>query len=225
MPSVQFNFRALDDATWPPDGRTRYKSCVFSAGYDQTLRELSSELQRIGVKEAVIEADFIDRRLRVDGQLRHDARMRTPRLRLSFTHPATGPLQYPCDTFENWQDNLRAICKTLEAQRAMDRYGATRRNQQYAGWKMLPGRIMELGGITPEAPMPLAEAVQLIIKFAGLTDDTQQRERIARTYGVYRDAYRAAVRRVHPDVGGNAEDFQQTIRAKVTLDRHHGLEA
>lgn len=225
MRQVMFTFRSLDNATWPDDGRTEYQPCRFQATYEQTLRELNGELQRIGVYEAVIEADVGENGVRMDGQLRATVRNNTPRVRISFTHPAVGPLQYPCDTYQHFKDNLRAICKTMAAQRAMDRYGATRKHQQYSGWKMLPGRVTELGAVAPEAPMPLAEAVETLVKCSGSTDTVNLRQTIARTYGVYQQTYRAAVRKVHPDVGGDGKDFQRVIRAKHTLDIHHGVAA
>ena len=48
-------------------------------------------------------------------------------------------MSYPCDKYSNWQANLRAIALSLEALRAEDRYGVTRRAEQYKGWaKLLP---------------------------------------------------------------------------------------
>ena len=223
--SVTFTFRPLDNATWQPDGRDQYKSCQFKASYAQTMKDLRDELRRIGVKEAVIEADVGERGVRLDGQLRADAKPASPRVRLSFTHPGVGPLQYPCDTYSDWKDNLRAIVKTLEAQRAMDRYGATRNKQQYQGWKQLTGKVMELGAATPEPLMPLNEATETIIHFAGERVEPTLQATIGRTFSVYRAMYRDAVRKTHPDAGGNPDDFKKVLRAKTALDLHHGEEA
>jgi uncharacterized protein (DUF58 family) len=43
----------------------------------------------------------------------------------------------PCDRYEDWKDNLRAIALSLEALRAVDRYGVTRGNEQYRGWTQI----------------------------------------------------------------------------------------
>ncbi len=52
----------------------------------------------------------------------------------------------------DWQHNVRAIALTLEALRAVDRYGATETGQQYAGFKALPaGRAMPASHMTTEA--------------------------------------------------------------------------
>lgn len=45
--------------------------------------------------------------------------------------PRRGHLSYPCDTFTTLQDNLRVIALALEALRMVDRYGVTRRGEQY----------------------------------------------------------------------------------------------
>ncbi|QDU33786.1 hypothetical protein KS4_18430 [Poriferisphaera corsica] len=95
----------------------------------------------IGVRDAIIEADVTENQIRNDGLLRSTARINGERVRLSFVHPAAGPLQYPCDTYNDWRDNLRGIVKTLSAQRAMERYGAVRQHQQYRGWAALPSPV------------------------------------------------------------------------------------
>lgn len=47
-------------------------------------------------------------------------------------------LSYPCDSCDNWQHNVRSIALALQALRAVDRYGVTRRAEQYRGWGKLP---------------------------------------------------------------------------------------
>jgi hypothetical protein len=42
-----------------------------------------------------------------------------------------------CDRFLDWEDNLRAITKTLESLRAVQRYGIVKDDEQYAGFKAL----------------------------------------------------------------------------------------
>jgi hypothetical protein len=55
-----------------------------------------------------------------------------------------------------WQHNVRAIALTLEALRAVDRYGATETGQQYTGFKALPaGRAMPASHMTTQAAYDL----------------------------------------------------------------------
>jgi hypothetical protein len=42
-----------------------------------------------------------------------------------------------CDRFLDWEDNLRAITKTLESLRAVRRYEVVQDDEQYAGFKQL----------------------------------------------------------------------------------------
>lgn len=46
-------------------------------------------------------------------------------------------MQLACDRFLSWEDNLRAITKTLESLRAVARYEVIQDDEQYAGFKQL----------------------------------------------------------------------------------------
>jgi hypothetical protein len=110
---------------------------------------LERELAALRAKHVVLEVDFRERDLRLDGQLRADARCLSPAVRLAF-ESKHGPLTYATDHFHrptwggqhfpmsDWQYNVRAIALSLESLRRVDRYGVTRRGEQYAGWKALP---------------------------------------------------------------------------------------
>lgn len=208
-----FTFRPLG-ADWLHDGKESYECCRFRAPYSKTLNDLRYELGRFGVSEAVIELDLTDREIRRDGLPRSDARPQSPRVRLSFNHPALGSLQYPCDTYGDYRDNLRAIAKTLEAQRAMDRYGATRLNQQYAGWKALPS------GRTIEQAMTVEAAAAFIVTLCGGATTL-----IISSASYYQHAYRRAAKATHPDTGGDESEFKRLQEAKRLLHQHHGLAA
>ncbi|WP_145077096.1 J domain-containing protein [Poriferisphaera corsica] len=39
----------------------------------------------------------------------------------------------------------------------------------------------------------------------------------------YRKAYREVAKKVHPDVGGCADEFARLQNAKSILDEHHGI--
>lgn len=57
----------------------------------------------------------------------------------------------PISDREDWHHNVRAIALTLEALRAVDRYGATETGQQYSGFKALPaGRAMPASHMTSD---------------------------------------------------------------------------
>ena len=126
-------FRPLE---WPvPGGR---RQSPFRGSWTSTVRLLAKELRAHGARGTVLEVDIAERDLRLDGLPCADRRAPTSGIVLSFeaTAVAGSPkLRYEVGTFWDWQDNLRAIALGLEALRAVDRYGVTKRGEQYAGWR------------------------------------------------------------------------------------------
>jgi hypothetical protein len=154
---LNVTFRPLP--TWPhPPTSPRRSRWTFKAGWQSTLDLLDRELRLLGATNVVIGAAFRERDLRLDGLPRSDARAPDhPGIELSFDS-RHGRLVYATDACEWWEHNVRSIALGLEALRAVDRYGITRRGEQYAGWKQLTaggpdaerGRrlISEHGGVT-----------------------------------------------------------------------------
>jgi hypothetical protein len=128
-------FRPLERPV--PGGRL---SSPFKARWPSTVNLLAKELRAHGGRRIVMEIDFREQDLRLDGLPRADHRARTPGIVLSFEAtqvPGRPQLRYEVGTYSDWQDNVRAIALGLEALRAVDRYGVTKRGEQYAGWKQL----------------------------------------------------------------------------------------
>jgi hypothetical protein len=129
-------FRPLERPV--PSGRAM---SPFKAGWTSTVRALAKELRAHGARQAVLEIGFREQDLRLDGLPRADRHARTPGVVLSFKAtavPGAPQLRYEVGTYSDWRDNIRAIALGLEALRAVDRYGVTKRGEQYAGWKALP---------------------------------------------------------------------------------------
>jgi hypothetical protein len=108
------------------------------------------------------------------------------------------------NTLPGWQMNARAIALGLEALRKVDRYGITKRGEQYTGWSALP----------PATPMGAAkmtadDALEFLRASADWNagPDSDEPEQIDR-------AYRAAAKRLHPDAGGSTKDFQKLQEAR-----------
>jgi hypothetical protein len=141
---MQVTFRPLP--TWPyPVTRDRRSPWTFKAGWSSTLQILERELGYLGGRNVVIGAAFSERDLRLDGMPRADARTPShPGIELSFDSKH-GRLVYATDVCARWEHNVRSIALGLESLRAVDRYGITRRGEQYAGWKQL-----ESGGPSSE---------------------------------------------------------------------------
>lgn len=132
-------FRPLDQ--WPGE-RTRSKLAArFKVTYARSLDLLESELSKLGARNIIIQVDGLTLSdIRNDGWPRstwNPGRYSNSGVIVAF-QSRKGPLSFPCDRFQSWQDNLRAIALSLEALRTVDRYGVTKGNEQYRGWAQLP---------------------------------------------------------------------------------------
>ena len=234
---------------WPGEPTSSPKPNPFRATWTSTLDLLDRELYALDVDQAVLQVDAAERDFRLDGALRADARLRSDRVILSFEHPKLGPLSYPCDSYAGgykwvsgaqlgrdrganrlipgWQANVRAIALTLEALRAVDRYGAAQTGQQYTGWKAIGAGIAmppaEEWRSPAEAARYLAEQAILVPEpdgwpvspwgpeakgYAVLIHDPAERQR----------AFRLAAKRLHPDAGGDPAAFRLLTAALDLLD-------
>lgn len=180
---MEFTHKTL--TVWPhASSWDRRSSYTFKAGWSDTLHKLSSEIEKLNGKGAVIASLHAVADVRLDGMLRSNARTPShPGVEISFdtpagadpqavrgkqlirqfgdykaavkaTHPDTreegsrltdtdyiaviksqegGRMVLATDVCEDWMHNVRSIALTLEALRAVDRYGATQ-GRQYAGF-------------------------------------------------------------------------------------------
>ncbi len=176
-------FRPLDgpiEAT----GRTR---SPFRATWGDTVSLLARELRAIGAQRTVLEVDLAERDFRLDGLPRADRRAYTPGIRISFTAtrvPGKPNLRYEVGRFDDWQDNVRTVALALEALRKVDRYGVTKRGEQYAEWKAPP---MGAGDPSPDRGRALI-----------------------RDHG----SVTAALKATHPDHGGDPAAFADVQAAR-----------
>jgi hypothetical protein len=186
---MQMTFRPLP--AWPyPEQPAR--PATYKATYQATLYDLERELEAIGASDVILAVVADARDVRLDGQLRSDAKVRHAGVELSFDKPGVGRVTFHTDRHrgwaESWKDNLRAIALGLEALRAVDRYGITTSGQQYAGFAALtagPGQE-ELGA-------------ELVERYGGVTE---------------------ALRATHPDTGG-ASASDRDFAAVMAFKRAH----
>lgn len=132
---MRSTFRPLPTWPYPP---TKYpQRARFRADYGDTLALLEYEIDRLDGSNIVFGVGLRERDVRLDGQPRADARAYSHQgVEISF-NSRFGRLTYATDEFDDWHDNVRAIALSLEALRAVDRYGVSKRGQQYAGWAQL----------------------------------------------------------------------------------------
>lgn len=149
---ADYQFRPLGDWQGQSTPAPKRRYAQFKVHYTQTLDQLFAEAGKLGAKHLVLQVDLSERDIRTtDGLPRSNARFGShPGVVVSFDSKF-GPLRYATDVFTTWKDNLRAIVLSLEALRAVDRYGVTKRGEQYTGWKALPASSGSTFGNADEA--------------------------------------------------------------------------
>lgn len=161
--------------------------------WSETLVLLDRELRELNADAIVLQISVTERDIRLDGQLRADARPSSPAVRLLFDSKH-GPLTYQCDKFATWKDNVRAIALGLEALRKVARYGITEHGEQYKGW-------LQIEAAPAETPL------DVLARIAGESTDLPGRT-----------LYRRAAAAAHPDVNGGERDlWDQVERAGRSL--------
>jgi len=195
---------------WPGTlTRSRQRS-NFSATWGTTLQLLDREVWYLGGKNMRLQVAIPASQFRLDGRPRATAKAEHPGVILTLDSKH-GPLSYPCDTFMTWQDNVRAIALALEALRKVDRYGVTKRGEQYRGFLAIEATAAPAGFATTD------EALAFLGEFLGL--GLAEMRVIS---GAPTRALRRAQRETHPDVGGDAATFQRVTLAEAKL-REEGL--
>ena len=177
--------------TWPgePKAYTERRRGPFKSTPGRTLRDLQRELGLLRASEVMIRGYWQDKDFRRDGSLRADARPTNPGVIVEY-YVDDEKYRVACDTFQFWEDNLKAIAKTLENLRAIARYGVVK-GEQYVGFKALPEKASET--LTPDA------ALTIISSEAGIPkDQLNDAERL-------RHAIRVARARSHPDTPSGSQ--------------------
>lgn len=201
---VRFQTRPLSAPFPRPAGDVRLPAGRFRAPLNNTLAMLAVEVHRLGATVCVIEVAVSEGQIRADGLPRARAVPTHPGVRVSFTSVDHGPLTYACDGYSEWQANLRAVTLTLEALRAVARYGVATSGEQYRGWQQLPPGTAP----APGPAMTHDEAVEAL-SAAGSGNDVP-----GIPHGRHPDQVREwakkarnqAARRYHPDNGDTPDE-------------------
>jgi hypothetical protein len=149
-------------------------------------------LNAIQAKDIVIQCFLELRDIRNDGWPRSSARPKQPGVIVTFSQ-GKDAISMPCDTFEDWEQNLRAIALTLHSLRMVSQYGVSKRNEQYQGFKRLEAPNQE--SVRAVAAKWLSDVSGIFVPADGYTEETLRR------------AYLAAAQRLHPDRGGKHDEF------------------
>jgi len=191
---------------------------LFKKTYKDTKQILEYELYKLNAIESSVQIEMFIRPedVRADGELRADAKPYRQGVILSFTtlqsvynkqlqkwENKTKPLSYPCDTYNNWQGNLRAIALSLAKLRDVARYGVFKYEDM----------VSRLALPSAEGKVSTRDAALQFIADHSLYPLSS----ISQNTDALRQAYRAAASKLHPDKGGNADDFMKLQEARTVL--------
>lgn len=192
----------------------KHRPSPFAAPWRTTLDDLRRELTALRATQVVLELDVDESAFRLDGRLRAGRKVDGPGVRL-LAQTRQGALTLATDEFggmgdTGWHANVRAIAKTMEALRMIDRYGV-QRGAQYAGYRAIGS------GIAPPAPaMTVEEAATVLVAASGVVD-VDLAEVIANG-DLRRALYRKGAARLHPDAGGDVGKWLRLQTARELLD-------
>ncbi|MBD8218233.1 hypothetical protein IFU40_06245 [Microbacterium sp. CFBP 13617] len=165
-------------------------------------------MRELGAKNVELLVAIDAAQFRIDGRPYANAKAAHPGVILTFEIPEVGTVSYPCDTFTTWESNLRAVALALEALRKVDRYGVTKRGEQYRGFLALEATA---------APAGFADANEALRFLASFHPNVPGAATVTPKV-----LLRSAQRKAHPDHGGDDATFQRVSLAEAKL-REAGL--
>lgn len=174
---------------WPRAARPQRAS--FRASFGAARDDVFNELRLLGARNVVMSTNV---ELRRDG-LPYASRPEPDDKGVAVYFILRGEEQcIPCDKWDKVADNLRAIVKTINALRGLERWGAKEMvDAAFRGFKALPA-----GGSEVEYRAPWQDVLEV-------NRDASREEITA--------AYRRLAKETHPDKGGNPDHFQLVQRA------------
>lgn len=188
---------------WPRKPTQFPQKSPFKRTYDAALKHLDTELTRAGARNILIQLYLPAGQIRQDGWPFANARPLQPGVILTFEKNNI-TVSMPCDNYDDWTQNLYAISRSLEALRAVDRYGVTTGVEQYAGFKLL----------APPAVERNEDWAYALI--AGASGEPESKLRADRE--LLASAVRRAATKAHPDSpNGSHETFVDIINAREIL--------
>lgn len=200
-------FEPLSDWIYPEVARV---ASPFSAKWTDTRDLLLTEADHLGSGLVVVELDLTRADLRQDGEIRANARLSSGKARISMDS-RHGAMRFACDRYlpgygdrggaNWWRHNVRAIALTLQALRAVDRYGAVHTAEQYAGFLAIDAPATGFASAD--------EALRWVRRQAGAEHLSSAPRR----------AYREAARRLHPDSGGDSTGWERLDQARQSMEK------
>jgi len=137
---------------WPHPAAEKTRPSLFRTSWERSLEKLAEEVERSGGDDLLISIVATPDQLSLAGRPRAGLKVLYRGVEVSFEREDQR-VAFHVDAFPHLHDNIHAIALTLEALRAVDRYGATTGAEQYAGFAMLGA-----GAVDPDHGRRLVEA-------------------------------------------------------------------
>jgi hypothetical protein len=179
------------------------------ASIGQVRDEVLRELKLYRAKDIVLSTNL---KLRSDGlPLSAQRQPNDAGVALYFTDRHGRRICFACDKWVSIEENIYSIAKTIGAIRGIGRWGMQEAvDAAFSGFQALPA---------PAAKMSVTEAIDFLSRYGERGDDE-----IADNAQIFKEAYRNAAMKLHPDRGGSASDFNRLEEAyKVVNEAYHGV--
>jgi hypothetical protein len=175
---------------WPP-GRPR-AHCRERSRFETTMgaavQDVRYEVRMLGGRELVISTNI---ELRLDGYPRASRPAPHDKGVAVYFKLKSKPMSFACDRWDRIEDNMRAIAKTIEALRGIERWGSgSMVEQAFTGFTALPA---------PEQPWQV-----LGVSSQASTEEIER-------------AYRRLAADHHPDRGGDSHTMARINAARDQL--------
>lgn len=173
-----------------PIGRERNQSPTYSkfkpgSAYNEGWN-IVHELELMGADNIIISSNM---QYRADGLPYQRQNVTDTGIAVYFTHNGEEEC-IPCDAWVTVEENMRAIWKTVEAMRGIERWGGKAlMNAAFSGFKALPSSII--------TPMPHRAWWTVL--------GVDPRDNALKV----KEAYRDKLKLYHPDAGGSPEEFKE----------------
>lgn len=213
--------------SWPETwartpGYRRKRSRFSNSNFGRIRDELLAELKRLGAQRIVLSTGIP---LRNDGlPYANRSEGDDPGAAVYFTWRGK-PFVIACDSYMRTWENVRAVSKTIEAMRAIERHGATQLLERaVSGFSALPPG--EGAAADEPPPKPWWEVLGIPkmdgVEFGELSDDPRHPMRMP-MLKMAEAMFKVKVQEHHPDRGGSASmmrDLNRAIReARTVLEK------
>lgn len=219
---LEIQYRPMRDNSWKRPAGKR-KPSLFKSNWNGTMQLLEREINALKGFDVTIEVEVLPAAIRADGTgLKANQRPASVAVVVSFETKSRGAFVWRADEYtkpaygsgEGWRHNVHAVAKTLEALRAVERYGLVS-GQQYEGLAALPA-----GRGAAASHMTTSEALAVLGEYGRARYDLPPipAEHVNTDRDSLRSLYRSARRYAHPDRnGGDQTRWDQVEQAARVL--------